>query len=206
MTFKERIVAFAVSKGLSVKALQEELGLSNSYFSNVNKVSPSVAMKMVAKYPNLSIDWINNGRGEMLTDDNSPVYVSNFVPLLPISAIGGNLNDFEEQVQSYDCERIICPIMDATMAITVTGDSMSPEYPNGSIVFIKKINEKSFIEWGRTYVLNTTNGTVIKNVFPCKENQENVLCRSVNPNFADFEVPKADIRGWYLVKLQMSRK
>ena len=40
-------------------------------------------------------------------------------------------------------------------------DSMSPEYPSGSVI---KKNEKAFIEWGKTYVLDTENGAVIKNI------------------------------------------
>lgn len=34
---------------------------------------------------------------------------------------------------------------------------MAPEYPSGSRILIKRIDEKAFIEWGRVYVLDTMN-------------------------------------------------
>lgn len=207
MEFKERISRFALSQGLSIKGLTDVLGLSPAYFWNTKKLSPSVAIKMQNMYPNLNVDWINYERGSMLNDTEDVVPVQNMlVPLLPIAALGGGLNDFEAQVSSFECEKIISPIREASMAITVTGDSMSPEYPSGSIVFVSKINEKAFIEWGRTYVLDTANGVVIKNVHPSQTDKEKIICRSINPNYADFEVPMSEIRGWYIVRLEMARK
>ena len=60
------------------------------------------------------------------------------IRLLPISAYGGSLNNFAMSIKDNDCERIISPIKGADFAITVSGDSMSPEYPNGSHILIKK--------------------------------------------------------------------
>ncbi|MDR0660069.1 MAG: hypothetical protein LBG19_04550 [Prevotellaceae bacterium] len=47
-----------------------------------------------------------------------------YVPLLPISAQGGSLNDFIVSVKDRDCERIVSPIKGADFAMTVAGDSM----------------------------------------------------------------------------------
>ena len=128
-----------------------------------------------------------------------PEVAANLIPLLPVVAQGGSLTDFEESAMEYECEKVISPVKDATLAITVTGDSMSPEYPNGSKIFIKKINDKAFIDWGQTFVLDTVNGIVIKNVYPCKIDGLQVVCHSINPNYPDFNVFKADVRGWYKV-------
>lgn len=95
---------------------------------------------------------------------------------------------------------IVSPVRDVTLAVTVNGDSMSPEYPNGSKVFVQRVNEKSFIEWGATYLLNTVNGAVIKNVIPVKDDDTTIICRSINPNFADFPVNVSDILEWYRVR------
>ena len=95
---------------------------------------------------------------------------------------------------------MLSPIENVSLAIPVTGDSMSPEFPSGSKVLVQKVNEKAFIEWGCTYVLDTVNGAVIKNVFPAKDDDTKVICRSVNPNFSDFIVDTSDIRGWYRVR------
>ncbi len=49
--------------------------------------------------------------------------------------------------------------------MSVSGRGMAPEYPSGSQILIKRIDEKAFIDWGRVYVLDTCNSTVIK-TFP----------------------------------------
>lgn len=90
-------------------------------------------------------------------------------------------------------------------AITVTGDSMYPDYPHGSKVFIKKVNEKIFLQWGEVYVLDTENGIIIKKIH--KTDDENIiLCQSINQEFADFTINIIDIRGFYKVLLVMSLK
>jgi phage repressor protein C with HTH and peptisase S24 domain len=100
---------------------------------------------------------------------------------------------------------MISPINGTDFAIPVTGDSMSPEYPSGSKVLVAKINDKAFIDWGRTYVLDTCNGTVIKKVYP-SENDGYIKCVSVNPNFPTFEINVNDIYGWYRVLMSLSLK
>lgn len=93
------------------------------------------------------------------------------------------------------------------MSLQVSGDSMSPEYPNGSQILIKKINKSAFIEWGKVYVLDTCNGTVIKILVP-SEKEGFVKCVSINkdPIFAPFEVAWSDVYGVYRVLMCMSMK
>ena len=62
--------------------------------------------------------------------------------VIPTGARAGTLGDFAESNAAFDCERMVSPIRGADFAMQVTGDSMSPEYPSGSMVIIKKINEK----------------------------------------------------------------
>ena len=82
---------------------------------------------------------------------------------------------------------------------------MAPEYPAGSQIFIKKINERAFIDWGKVYVLDTCNGSVIKRVFPA-DDPGKVKCVSINPDYPPFEVAYEDIYGMYRVLLCMSIK
>ena len=127
------------------------------------------------------------------------------VPLVPISALGGSLNDFNTAVCRDDCETVISPIKDIDMAIKISGDSMEPEYPSGSTVLIKKINEHAFLEWGKVYVLSTCNGTVIKRLMPT-DDPNKVLCESINPKYPPFEVSLEHVYGVYIVMMCMSFK
>lgn len=127
------------------------------------------------------------------------------VPLLPTSARAGTLADFAQTVTEYDCERIISPVKGADYAIQVTGDSMAPEYEPGCHVLIKKVFEDQFVEWGKTYVLDTMNGSVIKKVFPT-EDPAVIECRSVNPQYPPFRVKCEHIHGWYRVLMILALK
>ncbi len=133
--------------------------------------------------------------------------LDNYVLLLPLSAQGGSLGEFSQSVRAEDCERIKSPVDGADFAISVSGDSMAPEYPNGSRVLVKKIDDRAFIEWGRTYVLDTCNGSVIKVLTPSKR-EDCVTCNSLNedPRYAPFDVNLRDVFGIYRVLLCMALK
>lgn len=155
-----------------------------------------------------SMGWLLTGEGEMEPEDDGQWHRTGVsVPLIPYKALGGAFNDFDEAVLEAECERVTSPIRGVDYAITISGDSMEPEYPNGSTVLIKRINERSFIEWGRAYVLNTVNGTVIKILTPSTR-EGYVRCVSANPDpiYAPFEVARSDIRAVYRVLLCMALK
>lgn len=127
------------------------------------------------------------------------------IPLLPMAAQGGSLNDFIVSVKPDDCEKIVSPIKGAEFAMTVSGDSMEPEYPSGAKILLKRINERAFIEWGRVYVLDTCNGSVIKKIMP-GPSAEAVTCVSLNEHYPPFEVAFGDMYGMYRVLMLLSEK
>lgn len=127
------------------------------------------------------------------------------VLVIPTGARAGTLAEFADSIAQYDCERMVTPVKGADYAIQVTGDSMSPEYPSGSVVLIKRINEKAFVEWGKTYVLDTENGAVIKNIRRT-DNPEVIECVSLNPAYQPFTMETKYINGWYRVLMVLSLK
>ena len=97
-----------------------------------------------------NIKWLMTGEGDMLSSTSSAQpqpSVKNErvaddeaykVPLVPISALGGSLNDFNLAVKRDDCETVISPIKDIDMAIKISGaddpnkvlcESINPKYP-----------------------------------------------------------------------------
>lgn len=222
---KDRLLEFLRYKGMGQQKFEISIGMSNGW---ANKVGDSIRENTLKKinevYPELNIAWLKTGIGTMLNDNGESeetLYTpkeehsqttdsedtAKWILLLPVSAQGGSLNDFVVSVKESDCEKVVSPIRGVDFAMTVSGDSMSPEYPNGSRIFIKKINERTFIEWGKVYVLDTCNGTVIKILVP-SDKDGYVKCVSINtdPIFAPFEVALEDIYGVYKVLLCMSVK
>lgn len=204
-------VAFA-KRGIQLKSdMAKTLGYKSPYFSGMTtgkeKLTDAFLMNLSKKL-NINVDWILTGKGEMFLDETNRVIGPRcMVPLVPVSAHGGSLSRFSQQVSLRECEMIISPIDGVDLAITIAGDSMAPEYPNGSIVLVKKIDDKAFIEWGKTYVLDTRNGLVIKILTPSSQ-KEAVKCVSINkdPIYAPFDIEKEDIFGIYAVKVCLSRK
>lgn len=207
----QRIRQIIESKSLSVNAFANAIGVAQGTLASMlnrgTEPSNKTLNAVLSAFPEVNPDWLLTGSGEMYTDrpsttDNTD---ARLVPLLPVAAQGGTLNDFVASVKASECEKIISPIRDVDYAMTISGDSMSPEYPSGAHILIKKINEKAFIDWGRVYVLDTCNGTVIKQLFP-SDNPDTLLCKSINPNYPPFEVSFSDIYGVYRVLMCMSLK
>lgn len=194
--------------------LADNLGYDKSKLSRILSGKGGDSQQFVAdlcKLYGVNYTWIHEGRDPMFTSEetnqnsNQPEPAS--IPLLPISAMAGTLNDFIVTVKGLEVEYIISPIKGADFAIRVSGESMAPEYANGSQVLIKKVNEKVFIEWGSVYVLDTRNGIVIKKIVPSAKDGF-VKCLSINldPVYSPFEVSMDDIYGFYKVMLCMSLK
>lgn len=206
MNEKERLQRLMELRGFRKKKdFAAYLGIKENTLSNWFARGTFDMNLIESKFPDVNKSWLYTGDGQVVNEKDAEVYTPHTVPLLPIYVKGGSLQDFSASVMEHDCERLISPVKDAEMAITVSGDSMTPEFPSGSYVFLKKINSRAFIEWGRTYVLDTVNGAIIKKVLP-GPSEDCIICSSVNPEYKDFQVYLQDVFGMYRVLLMMALK
>lgn len=220
MNTRERLKLYLSTIGISEGNFEKEASLSTGFVSKVgDSIRKKSLEKILLKFPDLNTSWLLTGEGSMLKSDT----YSNkdemkamkpesddgimYVRLLPLHAHGGSLSDFTVSVKDSDCEKVLSPVKGADFAIQVQGDSMAPEYPSGSVILIKKINESAFIEWGKVYVLDTENGSVVKKVVP-SDKEGFVRCVSINPDpsYAPFDVPLSSVYGIYRVLMCMSMK
>ena len=210
MSVKERLIEFIDYKKISKSEFCRTIGVSNAFVTSIVKsIQPDKIERITLNYPELNTEWLLTGKGRMIKNDSlsrPDEYADiKLIPLLPLAAQGGSLSDFVVSVKADDCEKIVSPIKGVDFAMTVSGDSMEPEYPSGAKILLKKINEKAFIEWGRVYVLDTCNGSVIKKIMP-GPTAEVVTCISINQHYPPFEVAFADMFGMYRVLMLMSEK
>ena len=178
-----------------------------------------------AKCVNVSPDWLLTGNSPMFktkgTPDVSPTgdgdhsspkdkdkitnkqgkeakRSTNGIPLIPLDAVAGFPATDNESAYLEDCERYIIPEFEAKGAnflIRVSGDSMMPLYNNGDIIACRKIHDILFFQWGGVYVLETSQGVIVKYVEEPEKNDDCILCVSENPRFKPFQLPKSDIRS-----------
>lgn len=204
--------------------------LSSAFNGNSSRLTKGLMESIWETYPFFNLQWLLGNDENMLTNQEPegeilksqhgraelPVgeyredeILEKFMTcLVPMSAMGGSLVGFEESgVRREDCEKVVSPIADADWAVPVCGDSMEPEYPNGSRVFVKQINPGDFIQWGNVFVLDTTNGLIIKMVMQ-SDKKDCIKCVSLNPSgrYQPFDVPMRTVRAMYRVLLCVSIK
>lgn len=217
-TVKERLIAFLKYKGYSQGKLEKELGWSNGYINSVrNNMGSQKLQSLLGKFPDLSQNWLINGYGEMIKQEviegedgrlhlkKQPKRDRYDVPLVMAEATAGGLPMLDNQGECVSgMQTITCPVQ-ADLAMAVTGQSMEPAFPDGSIVLLRKVNPEIFVEWGNVYVLDTVNGAVLKEVHQAEE-KEKVRCVSLNVKFAPYDVPVSAIRNWFKVVYLMCAK
>lgn len=122
------------------------------------------------------------------------------LPLIPIDAIAGygNANSDEAYLES---EKYIVPEFKnkADFLIRISGTSMSPKYYNGDVVACKKIPTKTFLQWGKVYVMDTVQGAICKRVL-ASQKEGYIICHSENTTlYPDFEMPWKEVRSLAIV-------
>lgn len=203
--------AFRKANSLTQENLAAYLGTTDSFISQVENGRVNLPEDKIQKLLDNDKGWDTQ---PLLKSTKGPMTKSCFpeeglgdarVRLIPFEARGGMIGDFVDGVHDYDCESVISPIKGVDFAMTVTGDSMMPEYNPGDRILIKRIDPNIFIEWGRVYVLDTPNGAVLKKLMKT-DDPEYVQCVSLNPDVQPFVINVSDVRGWYRVLMVMSMK
>ena len=142
--------------------------------------------------PRISLDWLMYGRGDMMAKEGC----DETRPRIPQSVAAGALNGFAKGAMEYECEQVPVirsfPIYDFTMIIK--GNSMEPKFEGGDEIAIKKVTD--VIEWGKVYVLDTSDGAVLKRLY---DGGDSYRCVSYNKEYPDFSVLKSSVFGVYRV-------
>ncbi len=206
----ENIRKYLDFKGISINKFSQEIGVSNSYFNKQFKENGSVGSKIIQEivkiYEDINPTWLLTGKGEMLRN-SPPLEVAKNAPkgypLLPIEAIGGIGTEIDVQIQNSDIStHYVVPEFDRIkpdFLIKVKGSSMVPKYNSGDIIAIKKITDKSIIQWNRPYVLDTDeNGVMVKRINQI-QNPDVWSLHSDNAKYPPFNMPLKNVRSIFLV-------
>lgn len=121
------------------------------------------------------------------------------IPLIPFSAMAGALTG-EQTALEYECERYVVPAFKgADFLMPVKGNSMTPTYVSGDIVACQRVPMSDlFFQWNKPYVLDTTQGPLIKRIKPGTD-AEHVRIISDNTEYDPYELPISAIHAVALV-------
>ena len=210
MTITDRLLEFLKAERITASEFARKMEVSPAYLASMRKSMPEEKIeKLIRIYPQINRDWLLYGEGEMYRDlgatEIDPYRLhTHMVPLVPAQAKAGWLSVFADGYSDKDCGRIYSPRPDADIAIQVKGDSMEPEIRDGSFLFLKRINDKSFIPWGSPLVLDTENGSVVKLLYPSEKGEGYLEARSFNKNYPPYQIPVESIYGIYRILCQLT--
>ena len=214
----QRLQQFIENKGISKYRFYQESGLSNGSLDKGENIGSDKCEKILYAFPDLNSDWLLTGRGPMLKSDavliDEPEIKEkivlpakkNLIPYYDEVSTNGGLNDRVANTDpSSPTEWIDAGdwFPEATAAIRHYGDSMV-EYPSGSILALKHVNNPQLIMNGRNYVVETSEYRVTKQL---QNKGDHFMAYSTNREtypdgnliHAPFSVPKEEIRHIYLV-------
>ena len=134
-------------------------------------------------------------------------------PVLDIRVCAGNgvgLEGDENKVAEY----VSIPSMQGCIGLTVYGDSMTPQYTAGDVVFVRPIPVVDFIDYGHTYLVITTSDRLLKNLHPSKLGNEYLRLVSINEDtnrhgdrlYPDSDISRTDILYLYKVVGSLRRE
>ena len=204
-TVKGRLLTYLRENRIPQTEFCRKLGVAPTYIGVIRKsIPPEKINKIVSLYPDLSRDWLLYGEGDMYAREaNDPRrYLQEngyLVPLLPVNAFAGNISAWSQAVNASDCEKVVSPVQGVDFAIRISGDSMEPDFRDGSIVLIKRIDDKSFIPWGHPMIVDSSNGVFLKEIYPSEKGTKYLEARSVNPKYPPLQIPQECVHGLYRV-------
>ncbi len=220
MNTLQRIKQFIDLKGITNQNFEKEIGFSNGAFASQLRNNKTIGVdkleNILTSFPELNPNWLLTGKGEMTVNyqksktDNPISYLKEAptdfqlkptnqgIPIIPFEAFGGYGDGTIEGVNIETIQdRYVVPLFHGIkidFMIPVRGSSMYPKYNSGDVVACRIINDIYFIQWNKVYVIDTiSQGTVIKRLKK-SDNSDNVICKSDNKDYDEFELPKSDIR------------
>ena len=214
---KQNILRYLAQKGVSAYEFYKESGVTRGILQQNNGISEDNIARFLAYAPDVNIEWLLTGEGPMLSHPTTPTPPTpptkptkptshpstSGIPLIPLDAVAGFPAESGGGVRLEDCERYVIPEFEnkgANFLIRVSGDSMVPLYYSGDLLACRKITDIRFFQWGTVYVLETSQGVLVKRVQESVDHADSILCVSENSSVHHpFLLPRDDIRSLSII-------
>ena len=220
MEIVDRIKLFREYLGIGQTAFEVNIGVARGYFSNVKTLGSDRILRIHTKYPELNIEWLVTGNGEMIKNaerEQKTIEISEsaisetkrkgalIYDIDATCGLSGRDIEFtdEKVIGSIDAPEINSD----SKIIFATGDSMLPLIASGDRVVIRKIESWDYFNYGQVYLIITNEYRLIKRVRRHPKDADNLLLlRSENPDYDDIDLPKREIIHLFIVENILSIK
>jgi hypothetical protein len=207
----KKCVDYILQKGICTKQEQiaVKMGVNPVYLSHVlNGIRP-LSYKFVNTFldafPQINPDFLQSSGPFMSNDlkkelDQAPgITTPNTVPVVPIVYVcdyilnEGNIN--------LEVQKFTVPIiqqMGADFLVPISGYEL-PSFNYGRYVAVKIAPKNVFYQWGRVYLLCTSQGVLFKRVMKGQTENEIICSSDEEKKFPSFALPVDDIKALGLV-------
>jgi phage repressor protein C with HTH and peptisase S24 domain len=206
MDAKSNLLIFIKEKNLSKTDFYKKTGLSNGFLDKGGSVTSANLETILNSFPEISLDWLVTGRGPMLRSDLPAAHLvtepGTGIPLIPIDAVAGLPVGESLAARFIDCAHYVIPEfanLNVEYMIRVSGSSMYPKYSNGDILACRRVQDVLFFQWGKIYVIDSSQGALVKRVFQDEDPDRILLVSDNRENYPPFSIPKSDIRSLSIV-------
>ena len=190
--------------------LAEQLGISpQSLASRLNAAEFKVGYQLE----------INKITGKRIFDVDMDVASvtndANRVPVYDMRVIGGfDIIAVDSEAEIPVAEYVTMSGLKGCVGLYVYGESMTPVYRPGDIIFVKKEPEVDRIEWGRAYMVITENERVLKCIYKSTHDNDLIRLTSYNEDtnrhgdrlYPDREIRKDEVLYIYRVEAMFRRE
>ena len=218
---KQRILYFSSNLGISKRDFYTEIGVSRGTLESGTGITEDVVAKFIARYPEVNIDWLITGEGDMLKSKRDEPAVE----IKPIHQPRSIERKMEEQVvylYSFEASAGLSTLFDSKRqniidtiripnlpkcdgAIHIVGDSMYPILKSGDIILYKQMPPGiENLLYGEMYLLSYDidgdDYIVVKYIRKSDKGEPFVTLASENPEHAARDIDFRRVTALALVK------
>jgi SOS-response transcriptional repressor LexA len=199
----ERLGKYIDFKGISFYEFENSIGCARGTISKAVKEKKSIGSNILENiltaYKDLNPNWLISGLGSMIKNSNYTVGENFPIMVSEPASAGYGAGDFSGDNSFSPAYYNIPEIKGrADYLIRVKGNSMEPKYFSGDVLACKKVTIQDFFQWNRSYVLDTTQGPLLKRVKK-SANEGCILLVSENKEFDPFEISLSEVRSLGLI-------
>lgn len=223
---KQRILQYVAQLGISKRDFYQRIGVSRGTLESKTGITEDTLAKFIAIYPEVNLEWLLTGEGEMLKggvsvtcEPETEVVRHNVrtfdrtiemqqIPLYDIAAAAGIVQIIQGDNSHIPIDHISIPNAPrCDGGMYVRGDSMYPLLKSGDIILYKEVHDLRMITWGEIYLIAYVDDhneiyIVVKYIKP-GSSADTLLLVSQNQHHAEKEIPVQSVRALAQIKVSV---